>query len=140
MNAVIGTINSVGVSVDSIDIDTYSFHDPDLDIASWMYTINSSIPTLGEAEKMLEELFDTPIEVVRTIAIQALANSSRELQFNALPVPATQTVTFCDELDTSFLDDLGAVIWKWSGYAMIALAAVAVLVRTSETAASLLSD
>lgn len=94
-----------------------------------METLNNSVPTLTEAENALVSLFDTPVEVVRTLATEALASSSANLSTSLFPIPSPTTLTFCSGLNTTFLDEVGDSVRKWAIWGLEGLAGGAVLVR-----------
>lgn len=92
-------------------------------------TVNNSIPTLGETADAFIALFDTPLEVVRTVATQALANESAGLSPYLFPIPGKKSVTFCAaHLNTSFVDEVGDSVRKWAVWGLEGLAIGAVLV------------
>ncbi|GAA5998907.1 pheromone-regulated protein PRM1 [Rhodotorula paludigena] len=68
--------------------------------------LNSSIPTLDEFRAGLDSLISTPIEALRGEINGTLANSTIEVEL--LPVPAKETVQLCQDLDTSWVDDVGS--------------------------------
>lgn len=60
---------------------------------------------------------------------EALAKASANLSSTMLPIPDTQTITFCDGLNTTFLDEVGDSVRKWAIWGLWGLLAGGVLVR-----------
>lgn len=78
--------------------------------------LNSSIPTLDEFRSSMNSLISTPIEALRTNINSTLSN--RTIEVEMLPVPARQTVEICNDLDTSWIDDVGHDLGKFIKVAM----------------------
>ncbi|KAH9820004.1 hypothetical protein DFH28DRAFT_1079900 [Melampsora americana] len=70
--------------------------------------LNSSLPTLNELRGALDKVISTPFEALRVEVATNLKNAT--IDRSLLKVPARQTVTFCQDLDTSFLDKVGDVV------------------------------
>lgn len=129
-NGFIKTIDKFGGNVKTVSVDTSSISNgvqKYFDPADWMETLNNSVPTLTEAENALVSLFDTPVEVVRTLATEALASSSANLSRSLFPIPSPTTLTFCSGLNTTFLDEVGDSVRKWAIWGLEGLAGGAVL-------------
>lgn len=73
--------------------------------------LNSSIPTLDEFRASMNSLISTPIEALRTNVRTTLSN--RTIEVEMLPVPAKQTVELCQDLDTTWIDDVGHDLAKF---------------------------
>ena len=78
--------------------------------------LNSSIPTLDEFRSSMNSLISTPIEALRANINSTLSN--RTIEVEMLPVPAKQTVAICNDLDTSWIDDVGHDLGKFIKVAM----------------------
>ncbi|KAM0745857.1 hypothetical protein T439DRAFT_360916 [Meredithblackwellia eburnea MCA 4105] len=129
-NGLIGTINKLGGHVQSISVDTSGIADgvdKYFQPASWMTTLNNTVPTLGQAEKAVEALFDAPAEVVRTLATQAIAKTRSGLSDSMFPIPNTTKITFCNGMNVSFVDDVGDSVRRWAIYGLEGLAVAAIL-------------
>ncbi|EGG07065.1 uncharacterized protein MELLADRAFT_85972 [Melampsora larici-populina 98AG31] len=70
--------------------------------------LNSSLPTLNELRDALDKVISTPFEALRVEVASNLKNAT--IDRTLLKIPPRQTVTFCQDLDTSFLDKVGDVI------------------------------
>ncbi|EIW63269.1 pheromone-regulated protein PRM1 [Trametes versicolor FP-101664 SS1] len=72
--------------------------------------LNSSLPSLSDLKDKVDSLVDTPFELLKKDINDTFTGLSFEV--NALPVPSQNTVTFCDQMDTSVVDDLGRDLVK----------------------------
>ncbi|KAG0143182.1 hypothetical protein CROQUDRAFT_49155 [Cronartium quercuum f. sp. fusiforme G11] len=70
--------------------------------------LNSSLPTLQELRDALDKVISTPFEALRAEVNKNLRNAT--IDRTLLKAPPRQTVTFCQDLDTSFLDKVGKII------------------------------
>ncbi|GAA5993223.1 hypothetical protein JCM10908_004517 [Rhodotorula pacifica] len=73
--------------------------------------LNSTIPTLDEFRSSLDSLISRPIEELRSSINSTMRNSSISVEL--LPVPAKETVQLCQELDTSWIDEVGNDLAKF---------------------------
>ncbi|OBZ70679.1 Plasma membrane fusion protein PRM1 [Grifola frondosa] len=80
------------------------------DFENALVSLNSSLPTLSDLKDTIDSIVDTPFELLK----KDINDTFIGLQFdvNALPVPAQNTLTFCDDMDTSVVDDLGRDLVK----------------------------
>ncbi|KAG8941434.1 plasma membrane fusion protein prm1, partial [Tulasnella sp. 408] len=87
--------------------------------------LNSSIPTLDDIRNSLDSLIDTPFNALK----QELNDSFSQIRFDksVLPVPATQQLSFCDDLDTSVVDELIRDLIKVARIGCFLLLGVAIL-------------
>lgn len=106
--------NSVDIDVPTIDIPELSSLEnvtlPDT-LINALTDLNSSIPTLDEFRSGLDSLISMPIELLRSKINSTLSNSSIDVEL--LPVPARESVELCQDLDTSWVDDVGAGLGKF---------------------------
>ncbi|KAJ6629529.1 hypothetical protein B0H10DRAFT_1368785 [Mycena sp. CBHHK59/15] len=67
--------------------------------------LNNSLPTFDDLKKAVEDFIDTPFELLKADINETFAG----LSFNSsvLAVPEQNTLSFCNDLDTSVIDDLG---------------------------------
>ncbi|KAI0630411.1 hypothetical protein C8Q77DRAFT_1212103 [Trametes polyzona] len=72
--------------------------------------LNSSLPSLSDLKDKVDAIVDTPFELLKKDINETFSNLSFEV--NALPVPQQNTVTFCDQMDVSVVDDLGRDLVK----------------------------
>jgi hypothetical protein len=75
------------------------------DFENALIQLNNSLPTVSSIKNSIESLVDTPFEAVKS----DINSTFQGLVFDVstLPVPAQNSVSFCDSLDTSSVDDLG---------------------------------
>lgn len=64
----------------------------------------------------MNSLISTPIEALRANINSTLSN--RTIEVEMLPVPAKQTVEICNDLDTSWIDDVGHDLGQFIKVAM----------------------
>ncbi|KAF7289502.1 Plasma membrane fusion protein PRM1 [Mycena chlorophos] len=88
-------------------------------------SLNNSLPTFNELKQLVDQFVDTPFELLK----QDINSTFDGLSFNSsvFAVPAQNTLTFCDNVDTSFIDDLGHDLAKVTHIAIVILAAVIVI-------------
>lgn len=119
-----------GVNIDSPDIAM-----PDLsflenvslpsDFMDSLVTLNASLPTLDELRDKMNDVISIPFEAVRADINTTLKNAT--VDRNLLPVPAKETMAFCQDLDLSFVDNVGNEIVKVAQYAIIGICVIIVL-------------
>ncbi|KAF8492611.1 hypothetical protein F5888DRAFT_895808 [Russula emetica] len=101
------------------------------DFQDALTTLNASLPSVSVFKHAVDDLLDTPFEAVKADINSTFAG----FNFNSsiLPVPDRSTITFCDNLDTSVVDDLGRDLLKITkiGFILIALLMVVLLVGYS---------
>ncbi|KAJ7646929.1 plasma membrane fusion protein PRM1 [Roridomyces roridus] len=67
--------------------------------------LNSTIPTFTELKQLIDQFVDTPFEVLKADINETFSGIS--FNSSVLAVPELNTLSFCSDLDTSFIDDLG---------------------------------
>ncbi|KAI8992983.1 hypothetical protein BD414DRAFT_482951 [Trametes punicea] len=72
--------------------------------------LNNSLPSLSDLKKTVDSIVDTPFELLKKDINDTFAGLTFDV--NALPVPEQNTVSFCDQMDTSVVDDLGRDLVK----------------------------
>ncbi|KDQ55882.1 hypothetical protein JAAARDRAFT_692009 [Jaapia argillacea MUCL 33604] len=95
------------------------------DFESALVQLNASLPTFNDLKQKLEAIIDTPFEAVKADINQTFTGLSFNVSF--LPVPAQNTLTFCDGLDTSVVDDLGRDLVKATTIGIVIIVALALL-------------
>ncbi|KAI1795725.1 hypothetical protein LXA43DRAFT_881696 [Ganoderma leucocontextum] len=68
-------------------------------------SLNNSIPSPADLKGKIESIVDTPFELLKKDINDTFGGLSFDV--SALPLPSQNTVTFCDQMDTSVVDDLG---------------------------------
>ncbi|KAJ6581181.1 hypothetical protein B0H19DRAFT_1114092 [Mycena capillaripes] len=111
-NSVLGGLSKVA-SIAHITIPTLSV--PDLtslenvtlpqSFTDSITALNNSLPTFNELKQTVETFIDTPFELLKADINETFSG----LSFNSsvLAVPELNTLSFCTDLDTSVIDDLG---------------------------------
>ncbi|KAK2464312.1 hypothetical protein APHAL10511_003769 [Amanita phalloides] len=86
--------------------------------------LNNSIPSVSVLKQTINDILDKPFELVKGDINATFANITFDASI--LPVPSQNSVTFCDKLDLSVVDDLGAELVKMAkiGVAILVLAAI----------------
>lgn len=98
-----GNINAPQFDVSSLD--SLSSITIPTDFENALIQLNNSLPTVSSIKNSIESIVDTPFEAVKS----DINSTFQGLAFDAstLPVPAQNAVSFCNNLDTSSVDDLG---------------------------------
>ncbi|KAF9010588.1 hypothetical protein BDQ17DRAFT_931270 [Cyathus striatus] len=87
--------------------------------------LNSSIPSVAELKDAVEDIIDTPFELVK----KDINDTFSAFSFNSsvLPVPEQNRLSFCNDMDTSVVDDLGRDLIKTAKIGVIILILLALL-------------
>ncbi|SJK97131.1 related to Plasma membrane fusion protein PRM1 [Armillaria ostoyae] len=87
--------------------------------------LNSSLPSVQELKQKIEAIIDTPFELLK----KEINDTFGGLNFNSslVTVPQQNTLTFCNDMDTSVVDDLGRDIIKFTKISIVVLIALALL-------------
>ncbi|KAG1752838.1 hypothetical protein EDB19DRAFT_1670083 [Suillus lakei] len=99
-----GNVNAPQFDVSSLD--SLSSITIPTDFENALVQLNNSLPTVSSIKNSIESLVDTPFE-----AVKADINSTFQglvFDVSTLPVPAQNAVSFCNDLDTSSIDNLGS--------------------------------
>ncbi|KAJ7495838.1 hypothetical protein B0H11DRAFT_2000813 [Mycena galericulata] len=82
-------------------------------------SLNNSLPTFKEFKQIVDQFIDTPFELLKA----DINDTFSGLSFNSsiLAVPELNTLSFCNDLDTSFIDDLGHDLVKIAKIAIVVL-------------------
>ncbi|KAI0027881.1 hypothetical protein K488DRAFT_90359 [Vararia minispora EC-137] len=141
-NSVSGINSAISAIVDQVNkinpfgnITAPHFDVPDLsalenvtipaDFTNALTQLNSSLPSPAQLKNGLEDVIDTPFELVK----KEINDTFLGFNFNSsvLPVPDRATVSFCDQMDTSIVDDLGKALVQMTRIGIIILIVLAVL-------------
>ncbi|KDR75139.1 hypothetical protein GALMADRAFT_69979, partial [Galerina marginata CBS 339.88] len=68
-------------------------------------SLNASLPSIADIKDKVESVIDTPFELLKKDINDTFANLTFEP--DGLPVPELNRLTFCNDLDTSVIDDIG---------------------------------
>ncbi|KAF8514185.1 hypothetical protein JB92DRAFT_2920445 [Gautieria morchelliformis] len=95
------------------------------DFENALISLNSSIPSLDALRNQITDFVDTPFELVK----KDINDTFLGFSFNesVLPVPQINTVSFCGQLDTGVVDDLGSALIKVAQIGTIILIVLALL-------------
>ena len=118
LNTAIGGVNSAlanvpGVgdraTIPTITVDSSSLSSvspPD----SWtgpLNDLNNKLPTLTDLRTALANLISTPFNAVKGEINSTFSEVASNFNAAQLPLPAVRTVQFCNNVDTSIVDDIG---------------------------------
>ncbi|KZT22231.1 hypothetical protein NEOLEDRAFT_1164276 [Neolentinus lepideus HHB14362 ss-1] len=94
--------------------------------------LNSSLPTFSDLKQKIDVLVDTPFELVK----KDINDTFIGLSFDAsvLPIPEQNTLTFCNDLDTSVVDDLGRDLIKITKIGIVLIVVLALLLLAGNCA------
>ncbi|KAI5123879.1 hypothetical protein M0805_005696 [Coniferiporia weirii] len=94
-------------------------------VQSSLTSLNSSLPTLDQLRNTIQDFVDTPFEDLKA----DINNTFAGLNYNEslLFVPEQQTVSFCGDMDTSVVDDLGHDLLKITKIGIVILVVLALL-------------
>lgn len=80
------------------------------DFEDALVQLNSSLPTVSSIKDAIKDLVDTPFEAVKADINDTFIGLT--FDSSVLPVPEQNTVSFCNNLDTSSVDDLSQdLLW-----------------------------
>ncbi|EPQ56919.1 hypothetical protein GLOTRDRAFT_37588, partial [Gloeophyllum trabeum ATCC 11539] len=94
--------------------------------------LNSSLPTFSDLKQKIDNLVDTPFELVKKDINDTFANLSFDA--SVLPIPQQNTLTFCGDLDTSVVDDLGHDLVKITKIGIVLIVLLALLLLAGNCA------
>lgn len=94
--------------------------------------LNASLPSVSVLKDTINNLLDTPFEAVKKDINDTFAG----LNFNSsvLPLPDRSTITFCDNMDTSVIDELGHDLLNLMKIGIILVAVLAVVLLAGYSA------
>ncbi|KAL0072256.1 plasma membrane fusion protein prm1 [Marasmius tenuissimus] len=87
--------------------------------------LNSTLPTFNDIKQKLEDLINTPFELLKKDINETFSGISFDR--SVLPVPAQNTLTFCNDLDTSVVDDVGRDLIKIAKIGVIIIIVLALI-------------
>jgi hypothetical protein len=95
------------------------------DFEDSLIQLNNSLPSFADLKQKVEAVLDTPFELLK----QDINNTFANLQFDSsiLPVPEQNTLSFCNDFDTSVVDDLGRDLVKVARIGTLILIALVIL-------------
>ncbi|KAH9041600.1 hypothetical protein EDB85DRAFT_1365135 [Lactarius pseudohatsudake] len=94
--------------------------------------LNASLPSVSVLKDTINNLLDTPFEAVKKDINDTFAG----MNFNSsvLPLPDRSTITFCDNMDTSVIDELGHDLLDVVKIGIILIAVLAVVLLAGYSA------
>ncbi|KAF8160734.1 hypothetical protein B0H34DRAFT_349869 [Crassisporium funariophilum] len=87
--------------------------------------LNSSLPSVADIKNKVEDVINTPFELLKKDINDTFAGISFEV--SGLPVPEQNRLTFCSDLDTSIVDDIGRDFIKTAKIGALILILLALL-------------
>lgn len=151
-SAIQGAIDTINKVNPFDDISIGQISQPDLSalsnvtlpssIAEAISSLNASIPSVAELKQGLQDMYvlhfsfpknilltiysvDTPFELLKAEINETFAGIS--YNSSMMPVPAQSTVSFCGQMDTNVIDDLGRDLLKMVKIGIIVLVIVALI-------------
>ncbi|KLO04385.1 hypothetical protein SCHPADRAFT_755634, partial [Schizopora paradoxa] len=97
--------------------------------SDFMYALqklNSSLPTVAQVRDAIQDVIDKPFDDLKADINRTFAGFNFDA--SVLPVPDKQTISFCDQIDTSAVDDLGKDLLKVFRIGVILLIVMAFLI------------
>ncbi|KAF9264118.1 hypothetical protein L218DRAFT_863771 [Marasmius fiardii PR-910] len=134
-NVIRGAIDAINKVNPFSDITAPSIPVPNLDaltnftfpttLEDSLTKLNSTLPTFNDIKEKLEQIIDTPFELLKKDINDTFAGMSFDR--SVLPVPQQNTVSFCNDLDTSVIDDLGRDLIKTAKIGVIVIIILALI-------------
>ncbi|KAF9227184.1 hypothetical protein BS17DRAFT_806416 [Gyrodon lividus] len=102
------------------------------DFENALVQLNNSLPTVSSIKNSIQDLVDTPFEAVKA----DINNTFIGLTFDptVLPVPEQNTISFCSDLDTSSIDNLGNDLLQITKIGTVILIALLLLLLAGHSA------
>ncbi|KAF9567948.1 hypothetical protein CPC08DRAFT_702777 [Agrocybe pediades] len=136
LNPIINALNKAGsTAAKLVGIDINAIKPPNLDALhnvslpqSFMDSLtklSDSIPSVADLKDKIEDVIDTPFELLK----KDVNDTFSQISFDpdGLPVPEVARVTFCGDLDTSVVDDLGRDLIKMAKIGVVIIILLALL-------------
>ncbi|KAH8814549.1 plasma membrane fusion protein PRM1 [Flagelloscypha sp. PMI_526] len=101
-------------------------------ISDTLNQLNSTMPTFQDLKEKLEAIIDTPFELVKKDINDTFAAMS--FTASGLPVPDQTRLSFCGDVDTSIVDEIGAALIKTAKIGIIVLIILALLLIAANCA------
>ncbi|KAI0930092.1 hypothetical protein AcV5_006889 [Taiwanofungus camphoratus] len=102
------------------------------DFESALISLNNSLPTLSNLKSEIDSIVDTPFELVKKEINETFGNLT--FDSSVLPVPEQNSLTFCSNLDTSVVDELGRDLVKVAKIGIVVLILLALLLTGANCA------
>ncbi|KAI0072507.1 hypothetical protein K474DRAFT_1604961 [Panus rudis PR-1116 ss-1] len=102
------------------------------DFQDALLKLNNSLPSVSELKDKVESIIDKPFELLKKDINDTFANIT--FDSSTLPVPQQNNVLFCDQMDTSVVDDLGHDLLKISKIGTILLVLIALILLAGHCA------
>jgi hypothetical protein len=139
LNSVIGGVNSAlgaipgfsnRATIPTISINTTSLSNvavPD-DWSGPLNDLNKKLPTLDDLKAALANLIDAPFDSLRGQINNTFTDIASTFTAAQLPLPAVRTVSFCNDVNTSIVDDIGRPLVRIAEVSALILLALVILV------------
>ncbi|KAL4249501.1 Plasma membrane fusion protein PRM1 [Abortiporus biennis] len=95
------------------------------DVENSLLQLNASLPSISDLKDKVDQILDTPFELVKKDINDTFAGLS--FDSSTLPVPEQNTVSFCGQMDTSVVDDLGRDLLKITKIGIVLLIVLALV-------------
>ncbi|KAI9463204.1 hypothetical protein BJY52DRAFT_1253680 [Lactarius psammicola] len=125
-----GNIKAPQFSIPSLD----AFQNVTLptDFQDSLTKLNASLPSVSVLKDTINNLLDTPFEAVKKDINDTFASMS--FDSSVLPLPDRSTITFCDNMDTSVIDEIGHDLMNVVKIGIILIAVLAVVLLAGHSA------
>ena len=135
VNSALGSIPGFGdrANIPTITIDTSPLSNvspPD----SWsgpLNDLNNKLPTLNDLRAALSSLIDQPFNALKGQINTTYADVASTFNAAQLPLPPVRTVEFCNNVDTSIVDDIGQPLVRIAETAALVLLGLVISVAIS---------
>ncbi|KAH8916234.1 hypothetical protein BT69DRAFT_1228759, partial [Atractiella rhizophila] len=86
-------------------------------IQNALVDLNNSLPTLEQLKEEMNRIISIPFEALRQDINGTIRNF--QVDVNVFPVPAANKVTFCQDLDVSFIDNIANELIKFATISLV---------------------
>lgn len=87
--------------------------------------LNETLPSFTDLKEALQDIIDRPFDLVKGEINSTFSNMTMDP--SGMPVPPAGAVTFCQDLDTGIVDDLGSDLIKFARIGIVIIVALIVL-------------
>ncbi|OCH87045.1 hypothetical protein OBBRIDRAFT_760327 [Obba rivulosa] len=102
------------------------------DFENALIKLNNSLPTLSDLKADIDNIVDKPFELLKQEINSTF--DGLHVDVSVLPIPGQNTLAFCDQMDTSVVDDLGHDLVEIAKIGTILLVLLALLLLASNCA------
>ncbi|KAG9102201.1 plasma membrane fusion protein prm1, partial [Ceratobasidium sp. 370] len=123
-NAIASAVNAINsvTKIVNVKLDVPQFNIPALsgldnikiptDLQDALTKLNATLPTLDQIRNTVDNIIAVPFDELKKEINDTFASPSMRFNTSVLAVPARSNISFCHDLDTSIIDDLGRDLRK----------------------------